>query len=206
MEIALGKNIKEERIKKKLTQQELADRLNISRQTISKWELDKSYPDLELLVQMSKLFEVSVDHLLGIENATEKQKRSILDFIFQTNPEGIYEPSSEERNRMKTICFVVYVSQGWNYQYITPHGHFSQIRLINALKKELSPYYDVHFDPTTLEEEPDLYIIPEPFKLLVTYPEEKKLLLPAMLFITKDTAAIKEIIDQYFAKKQTGAS
>lgn len=107
---------------------------------------------------------------------------------------------------MKTICFVVYVSQGVNYQYVTPHGHFSQIRLINALKKELSPYYDVHFDPTTIEKKPDVYIVPEPFKLQVPYPEEKKLLLPAMLFITKDTAAIKKQIDQYFAENQTGAN
>lgn len=205
MKIELGKNIKEERIKKKLTQQDLADYLKISRQTISKWELDKSYPDLELLVQMSQLFEVSVDQLLGTQHATEKQKRSILDFIFQTNPEGIYEPSSKERKYMKTICFVVYVSQGINYHHITPYGHFSQIRLINALKKELSPYYDVNFVPSTLEEEPDLYIVPEPFKVLVSYSAEKTLLLPGMLFITKDTAAIKEQIDQYFIEKQTGA-
>ncbi|MEO1768556.1 helix-turn-helix domain-containing protein [Candidatus Enterococcus ferrettii] len=205
MKIELGKSIKEERQKKHLTQQELADYLNISRQTISKWELDKSYPDLELLVQMSRLFEVSVDHLLGIENATEKQKRSVLDFIFQTNPEGIYEPSAKERNRMKTICFVVYVSQGINYHFITAYGHFSQIRLINALKKKLSPHYDVHFDPSTIEEEPDLYIVPEPFKLLVSYSQEKTLLLPGNLFVTKDTAAIKEHIDHYFAEKQAGA-
>ncbi|MGM0214692.1 helix-turn-helix transcriptional regulator [Enterococcus sp. AZ109] len=203
MKIELGKNIKDERLKKNLTQQELADQLNISRQTISKWELDKSYPDLELLVKMSQLFQVSVDYLLGIEGATEKEKRTLLDYIFQTNPEGIYEPSQKELSRMKKVCIVAYVSHGIRYQSVAafPFGIFSQVRFINRLKKELSPYYDVHFDPLTMEEEPDLLVIPETQRLYVEHSEENTLLLPGILFLKKDAKAIKEHIDSYFATR-----
>ncbi|MGM0214691.1 hypothetical protein [Enterococcus sp. AZ109] len=102
---------------------------------------------------------------------------------------------------MKKICFVVYVSDGLHYRSITGAGHFSQIRLINALKKQLSPYYDVHFDPATMEEKPDLLVIPEPFKIYFANSEENVLLLPSIFFVTKDAKAIKEKIDDHFAGK-----
>lgn len=97
MKIELGKNIKEERIKKQLIQQELADHLNISRQTISKWELDKSYPDLELLVQMSKLFEVSVDHLLASKTLLKnKNVRFLISFSKPIRKESMSLPPRSE--------------------------------------------------------------------------------------------------------------
>ena len=47
-----------------LSQAELADALNVSRQAISKWELDASVPSGENLVRLRELFGVSVDHLI----------------------------------------------------------------------------------------------------------------------------------------------
>lgn len=52
------------RKKKGLSQEELANRLNVSRQTVSKWELGDSTPDMEKLIAMSDLFEVSLDELI----------------------------------------------------------------------------------------------------------------------------------------------
>ena len=60
----LGQRIKTEREKLAWTQDALADKLNISRQAISKWELGTAYPDVERLVQMSDLFQVSLDSLV----------------------------------------------------------------------------------------------------------------------------------------------
>lgn len=49
--------IKSARIEKGLTQQQLADVVFVTRQTISKWELGKSYPDLQIIVSMSNQFD-----------------------------------------------------------------------------------------------------------------------------------------------------
>ena len=60
----LGKQIKMYRLENKLSQEELADRIYVSRQTISNWENDKSYPDINSLVLLSEVFKVSLDKLL----------------------------------------------------------------------------------------------------------------------------------------------
>ena len=52
------------RKKKGLSQEELASRLNVSRQTVSKWEVGESAPDMENLVALSELFDVSLDELV----------------------------------------------------------------------------------------------------------------------------------------------
>ena len=58
------------RKQKGFSQEELANRLNVSRQTVSKWEVGESTPDMEKLVAISDLFEVSLDELIK----DEKQK------------------------------------------------------------------------------------------------------------------------------------
>ncbi|MBQ8086113.1 MAG: helix-turn-helix transcriptional regulator [Lachnospiraceae bacterium] len=52
------------RKQKGLSQEELAGRLNVSRQTVSKWEVGESTPDMEKLAAISELFEVSLDELV----------------------------------------------------------------------------------------------------------------------------------------------
>ena len=52
------------RKQKGLSQEELANRLNVSRQTVSKWEVGDSTPDMEKLIAMSDLFGVSLDNLV----------------------------------------------------------------------------------------------------------------------------------------------
>ena len=52
------------RKQKGFSQEELANRLNVSRQTISKWEVGESTPDMENLVAISELFEISLDELV----------------------------------------------------------------------------------------------------------------------------------------------
>ena len=61
----LGDRLKELRIKKRLTQKELSDKLYVSDKTISKWEQNKSSPDLDLLIELSIIFDVSLDYLAG---------------------------------------------------------------------------------------------------------------------------------------------
>ena len=60
----LGKQIRTHRQEAHLSQEELADRVYVSRQTISNWENDKSYPDVNSLVLLSEIFQISLDTLI----------------------------------------------------------------------------------------------------------------------------------------------
>lgn len=60
----LGKQIKKYRNEKSLSQGELAEKIYVSRQTISNWETDKSYPDINSLLLLSETFAISLDQLI----------------------------------------------------------------------------------------------------------------------------------------------
>ena len=60
----LGKQIKIHRQDAQMTQEELADRVYVSRQTVSNWENDKSYPDVNSMVLLSEVFQISLDKLI----------------------------------------------------------------------------------------------------------------------------------------------
>ena len=53
------------RKKKELTQEQLAEILNVSRQSVSRWEMDAAFPETEKLIKLSKLMECSIDYLLN---------------------------------------------------------------------------------------------------------------------------------------------
>lgn len=64
------------RKQKGLSQEELAGRLNVSRQTVSKWEVGESAPDMDNLVSISELFGVSLDELV-LDKTPEKEQPSV---------------------------------------------------------------------------------------------------------------------------------
>lgn len=70
----LGKRLKECRAKSEMTQEELADKLYVSRQTVSSWENNKSYPDIHSLLMISDLFGVSLDSLIKGDIEIMKEK------------------------------------------------------------------------------------------------------------------------------------
>ncbi len=68
----LGNRIKEEREKLNLSQDELAEKMDISRQAISKWETGKSYPDIEKILKLSVIFNLSLDELVKGDKAFQE--------------------------------------------------------------------------------------------------------------------------------------
>ena len=60
----IGKKLREARLNKDLTQEVIAEKLNVSRQTISNWENEKSYPDIISVIELSNLYSISLDDLL----------------------------------------------------------------------------------------------------------------------------------------------
>lgn len=73
--MTLGEKLAKARREKNITQEQLADNLGVSRQSISKWESDLAYPETDKLIRMSELFDCSLDYLLK-ENITEKAENT----------------------------------------------------------------------------------------------------------------------------------
>ena len=70
--MTFGERLYQLRKQKYISQEELADTLNVTRQSISKWELDQTYPDIDNLVRLARYFDVSVDFLVTGETGEEK--------------------------------------------------------------------------------------------------------------------------------------
>lgn len=71
----LGKNLKALRNHKNLSQDELADMVYVSRQTISNWENDKNYPDIHSLLLLANVFDITIDQLL------KQDKQQIEEYV-----------------------------------------------------------------------------------------------------------------------------
>lgn len=74
MKLYIANNIKRLRQAKGLTQEQLAECLGVSFQSVSRWEGGSSYPDIELIPEIAAFFEVSTDVLMGVEKATMEKK------------------------------------------------------------------------------------------------------------------------------------
>ena len=88
----LGTHIKEHRARLGISQEQLAEAIFVSRQTISNWETDRTYPDVQSLLLLSNLFETSVDELIKgdvkemktilTNEAKRMQKLSVVTVVF----------------------------------------------------------------------------------------------------------------------------
>ena len=74
MKLKIGEKIKFLRKAGNITQEELAEMLGVSCQSVSRWELGTCYPDMELLPELAEIFHSSVDSLLGIDDSAEKAR------------------------------------------------------------------------------------------------------------------------------------
>ena len=95
-------NLKMLRKNKGYTQEELASRLKVVRQTVSKWEKGLSVPDAEMLLKIAEEFEVSVSELLGAKIEDEQSKSDVAEQLARIN-----EQLAMKNRRAKRIWKVV---------------------------------------------------------------------------------------------------
>lgn len=122
----LSENIKAIRISKGLSQEELAGRLNVVRQTISKWEQGLSVPDSDMLISISEVFETPVSVLLGETAAGEKT--GDLRAISQTL-EAISLQLARRKSRRQTVLH-------WSFIFMCA----ASVAVFAALVRLNSPY------------------------------------------------------------------
>ncbi len=68
----IGQFIKELRKEKHITQEELAEKLNVSNRTVSRWETGTNMPDISILVELSEILDVSIPEIINAERKSEK--------------------------------------------------------------------------------------------------------------------------------------
>lgn len=114
--VEIGTTIKELRQAKRMSQKELAEHLHVTPQAVSKWELGKSYPDLDTLLQLSDFFHISTDKLLG--NASP----SFLEALFSKKGNRTMKknaPESKPEYPKGPVPKAIKVENAANYLMIT---------------------------------------------------------------------------------------
>lgn len=97
-----GDNLKKLRKTKKLSQEDLAEKLNVSRQSVSKWETGDAYPEMNNLLELCKVFHCKIndlvnDSIIDIDSLDENVKEKVISL------------KQEEQNKMKGLSKVIFV-------------------------------------------------------------------------------------------------
>ena len=100
--ITLGEKLKSARKRVGLTQEQLAEKLLVSRQAITKWEADKGMPDIENLKQLSKLLDISIDYLLdsgeNIDLSVMREEINLDDYAYTRKIKGRWSKKSGKKD------------------------------------------------------------------------------------------------------------
>ncbi len=102
----LHQNLKALRKAKGFSQEELATRLNVVRQTISKWEKGLSVPDADLLVKMSEVLEVPTSELLGTKIVDEADTNIVVEQLCRIN-EQLAIKNRRAKIIWKTVAIII---------------------------------------------------------------------------------------------------
>ena len=107
--MTLGENIVRLRTQKNWSQGDLADALDILRQSVSKWETDASVPELEKLLKLSELFGVTLDELVRGEDAPQSEPAAA---EVQTDPSSFAPQAVPARDKSRSIIGTVLLCTG----------------------------------------------------------------------------------------------
>ena len=106
----LGDNIKNARKSRCMTQEELAAKLNVVRQTVSKWEKNMSVPDADLLEKLADVLDIDIYALLGCENQeTEGPSEDYFKYISEQLAKNNEQEAYRMRAQKKTLTVIAII-------------------------------------------------------------------------------------------------
>ncbi len=114
-------NLKNIRKNKGYTQEELASKLKVVRQTVSKWEKGLSVPDAEMLLKIAEEFEVSVSELLGAKIVDEQSNSDVAEQLARIN-EQLAIKNRRAKRIWKVVGIILLVYLVWVVLMITSFG------------------------------------------------------------------------------------
>lgn len=104
----LGDNIKALRKQKGISQEELASRIHVVRQTISKWEKNLSVPDAAMIQKIAEELDITVNELLGGEIKQDEDRDKIVEQLVRINEQLVIR-NRRSRRIIKTIIVIIAV-------------------------------------------------------------------------------------------------
>ena len=107
----LGDNIKALRKQKGISQEELASRIHVVRQTISKWEKNLSVPDAAMIQKIAEELDITVNELLGGEIKQDEDRDKIVEQLVRINEQLVIR-NRRSRRIIKTIIIIIDHSYG----------------------------------------------------------------------------------------------
>ena len=129
----IGDNIKFYRKKNQLTQDDIAEACNVTRQAVSKWENGKGTPDIANLMAIAALFQISVDELLSNEKSEKKQS----DYIYESRTE--YDIDGKKN-------FDIKLGGAYAVDLKAYHGEKIEVAMFSNVYKNLLADYKVKID------------------------------------------------------------
>lgn len=124
----IGRQLRQARQARALTQEELAERLKVSRQTISNWENNRSYPDIVSLIALSDLYGLSLDELV-------KEDRRMIDHLEEST-----NAVRQRQKLSKLITVAVYLSI-WTLCLLSFWGNHWMGGFVDAMGYSLLVFY-----------------------------------------------------------------
>lgn len=100
--MGFGENLQKYRKQCNLNQNEVAEQLNVTRQTVSNWETNKSEPDVETMIKLSNLYHVSMEELVNAE-----KKEADNEFVSQETEDIIISPKEEKYKVEKILLCMI---------------------------------------------------------------------------------------------------
>ena len=93
--VKTGRFLQELRKEKRLTQEQIAEQMGVARRTVSRWETGSNMPDLDILLELSDLYEVDLQEILSGERKSEQMNQELKETVLQ-----VADYSNEEKTRL----------------------------------------------------------------------------------------------------------
>lgn len=142
--MSFGENLQTIRKINHLSQEGLAELLGVSRQAVSKWELGEGYPEVDKLLLLSKKLNVSIDSLMGVENAHVSEEGKPAETIRIVSPqEGVIVNASkvmrsqQYKGGRNSPQYALYASDGSNLSF-SQNTFLAWYRDLEDVTKELA--------------------------------------------------------------------
>lgn len=103
-QVKIGNFIKDLRKEKNLTQEQLAEKFNVTRRTVSRWETGSNMPDLDVLIEISEYYDVDLRELLDGERKSEKMNKELEETVLK-----VADYSNEEKQKLTRRMHLLFI-------------------------------------------------------------------------------------------------